>query len=272
MVVHITKRNNGCVDSSDKSKNSNSLDELRDSVSEHLDEPDQKKDNSSLVAAGFLERSFVAFHEKSHLNYRNIPSISRQDVKLKEKLGQGGFAAVYAAEYNGNSCAFKSLQPDVINGAIDTRNVAIADLWKEAEILSALNHPNIVFIIAKSTDVSAVENNFIVMERLGDTLDHRMQIWREQDQKVKSNLKERLRLLHDRLRVCIEICQAMQYLHEMNVLYRDLKAENLGFDMNGKIKLFGEYTAFKCIVSSLIIDFTMIVNLIFELSCGSRLI
>jgi serine/threonine protein kinase len=79
---------------------------------------------------------------------------------------------------------------------------------------------------------------------------------------VKSNLKERLRLLHDRLRVCIEICQAMQYLHEMNVLYRDLKAENLGFDMNGKIKLFGEYTAFKCIVSSLIIDFTMIVNLI----------
>jgi serine/threonine protein kinase len=239
MVVSITKVNNtGCIDSSIKSKKIHFLDDSGEGAgSEDASEP-HKEDDESLP--GFLARSLSSFHEKSHLTYRTIPNVSLQDIKLKEKLGEGGFAIVYAAEYNGHSCAFKSLQSDVVSGAANTLKIAAADLCKEAELLSALNHPNIVSILAKGTDVSNVKNNFIVIERLEDTLEHRMKVWREHDQKIKSNLKERLRLLHDRLRVCLDVCHALQYMHEMNVLYRDLKAENLGFDRNDNIKLFGK--------------------------------
>lgn len=34
------------------------------------------------------------------------------------------------------------------------------------------------------------------------------------------------------------IADAMKYLHSLNIVYHDLKQDNIGFDATGKLKLF----------------------------------
>jgi len=51
------------------------------------------------------------------------------------------------------------------------------------------------------------------------------------DKKVK-------RLLADRLQAAYDIADAMSYLHSKNIVYRDLKPDNIGFDFDGNLKIF----------------------------------
>jgi len=40
------------------------------------------------------------------------------------------------------------------------------------------------------------------------------------------------------MKVCVDIAAALKYLHGKNIIYRDLKPQNFGFDVRGNIKLF----------------------------------
>eukprot|EP00957_Ditylum_brightwellii_P181758 13846401-Ditylum_brightwellii.AAC.1 len=112
----------------------------------------------------------------------------------------------------------------------------------EAQFLSVLSHPNIIKIrgwASAGTD-----------DCLNETLSTRIQKWAKEDAKYKNTLlgsvfrassktcSERERLLEDRLKVAYDITGAMKYLHKQNIIYRDLKPDNLGFDVRGDIKLF----------------------------------
>lgn len=142
----------------------------------------------------------------------------------------------------------------------------IADLAIEAHFLATLNHPHILKIrgvaqgfklfepsspeyLSTLTNLPGLEGNcFLLLDRLTTTLDKKIkQEWRESQIKWNSILN---RTIHDirgvkrrifrleRVNCALQLAQAMQYLHQHNVCYRDLKPDNIGFDSHDSLKLF----------------------------------
>lgn len=195
------------------------------------------------LEGSYVQRAVKEFHVHSNLECSEVPTVNEEDLTVGDTIGKGGFAIVKAVEWNDQELAMKQLRDSIVQcGDKQKLEVAAADLIKEAEFLCALTpHPNIVGIHAKHVDMKAPAESFIVLDRLEQTLLKRMDEWRERDAKLKKrNPKQRERFLQERLQVCLDICKTLHYLHEKNVIYRDLKAENLGFDAEGNVRLFGE--------------------------------
>jgi len=131
--------------------------------------------------------------------------------RLDALVGKGGMGEVYRATQLslGRTVAVKILSSEL---AKDPAFVARFD--KEAAALAALSHPHIVSIVDKGRNQDIY---FLVMEYVdGPSL-------REQ---MRSPLLDPLAAL----RMCLEICRAMDYAHSRGVFHRDLKPENILFD------------------------------------------
>src|SRR4051812_25857234 len=129
--------------------------------------------------------------------------------KLLEKLGEGGFGAVWLAEQKEpvrRKVAFK-----LIKLGMDTRAV-VARFEAERQALAMMDHPN----IAKVLDAGATESGrpFFVMElvrgiRITDYCD-------------QNHLSTR-----ERLDLFIKVCQAIQHAHQKGIIHRDIKPSNI---------------------------------------------
>ena len=155
-------------------------------------------------------------------------------------------------KHNISKMAIKFLSQDAYNSIEDACNGS-ADLYMEAQYLTALTqnhpHPNIIQIHgisnAGSSGLSKYGGYFIIIDRLYDTLDRRIDIWRElQRRKLNSNndsasIQKYFKVLFiQRLLVTYEIISAVRHLHSLNIIFRDLKPDNIGFDYQNKVKIF----------------------------------
>lgn len=183
--------------------------------------------------------------------------VSQSKIDMGDKLGEGGFSLVNACTWKDNAqsppMAIKYLKRRIMVER-KTFEYGASDLATEALFLARLNHPNIIKLHAVTKgsvekNISSGEDGgfFIIVDRLAETLDQTMGKWQRRAEEIPSNLfyrlsrdyKEKQRaLLQDRVGVALEIAKAMEYLHKQNVLLRDLKPDNVGFDSNGTIKLF----------------------------------
>lgn len=98
------------------------------------------------------------------------------------------------------------------------------DLAIEAKYLSVISHPNIIKMRAWAAFDPLDVSFFIILDRLYDTLEVRMEKWQQTKKKAKGPLgmmgglgsnKEALKdLMMDRLLVAYDLSAAFRYLHE----------------------------------------------------------
>ncbi len=129
--------------------------------------------------------------------------------KLLEKVGEGGFGSVYVAEQR--EPVKRRVALKVIKLGMDTKEV-VARFEAERQALAMMDHPN----IAKVLDAGATESGrpYFVME-----LVRGIRITDYCDQNQLPTL--------DRLKLFIQVCNAVQHAHQKGIIHRDLKPSNI---------------------------------------------
>jgi serine/threonine protein kinase len=96
----------------------------------------------------------------------------------------------------------------------------LIDLAMEANFLSNLEHPNIIKVRGAGVDaILGTKDYFVVMDRLSDTLDRRMDHWKKTNKKLSGpaglmKSAQKHDLLVERLHVAYELSAALSYLHQ----------------------------------------------------------
>lgn len=120
------------------------------------------------------------------------------------------------------------------------------DLALEAKFLAVLEHPNIIKMRGMvAGDIFKVERSFIVLDRLYATMTEKLNEWKKREKRaskffmIKSKNNTRMKeLLIEKITVSYDLAFAMCYMHSLGVIYRDMKPENIGFDVRGDVKIF----------------------------------
>ncbi len=129
--------------------------------------------------------------------------------KLLEKIGEGGFGSVWAAEQR--EPVRRRVALKIIKLGMDTRQV-VARFEAERQALALMDHPN----IAKVLDAGATETGrpYFVME-----LVRGIPITKYCD-------RERM-TARARLGLFIKVCHAIQHAHQKGMIHRDIKPSNI---------------------------------------------
>lgn len=206
------------------------------------------------------------------------PKFSWNELRMGKLLGKGGFNSVFEVylpikviqdERNPDDDMSSSGDSTTLDGPYAIKSIlhsikchrqsflaGAVDLVYEAKLLSVLNHENIIKVHGLPS-VSIAESYlgggyFIILDRLAQTLEERIDAWKNDldcsdmsassnygSQKHKTLTPDLQRQIDYRLKcVAIPVAEAMKYLHSNNVIFRDLKPSNIGFNEHGTVKLF----------------------------------
>jgi serine/threonine protein kinase len=125
----------------------------------------------------------------------------------------------------------------------------IIDIAMESKFLASLNHPNIVTLRGECRQSPFdCTNYFILLDYLPETLPNRLNQWMHTYRATKGitgfctglgtgNESKVKRLMTDRLLVAYDIATVGDYLHKKNIIFRDFKPDNIGFNSLGVTKL-----------------------------------
>jgi len=147
--------------------------------------------------------------------------LTLKDFKLKATLGRGAFGKVFLAERikTKTICAIKAVEKEVI---IENDDIDITML--EREVL-ALGVQECRFLTGLHASFQDPERLFYVMEFLGggDLMHHMMQSKRFGESRAQF--------------YAAEIVLALLFLHSKEIIYRDLKLDNVLLTSEGHIKI-----------------------------------
>src|SRR5215472_2519983 len=140
--------------------------------------------------------------------------------EIGELIGRGGMGAVYGAQRADGK--FEQLVAiKVVQDRLAT-SFGADRLQQECRILAGLEHPN----IARLFDAGMSDNGipYFVMERIDGV-------------PIDIFCRDHALSLHQRLRLFLQVCDAVQFAHQKLVVHRDLKPENILVTKTGIPKL-----------------------------------
>ena len=150
----------------------------------------------------------------------DIKRIGRYDID--RILGEGAMGVVYAG--NDGRLHRKVAIKTILKSALDSDSAKEYSMRfaREAQAVARLNHPNIVqvFDFAEEGDVA-----YIVMELVNG-----------RELKTFFDAKERFEL-KEVVHIMGELCEALHFAHNANIIHRDIKPANVMIDSQGRVKL-----------------------------------
>ncbi len=129
--------------------------------------------------------------------------------KLLEQIGEGGFGVVFMAEQHRpvrRKVALKVLKP-----GMDTRQV-VARFEAERQALALMEHQNISRVL--DAGETATGRPFFVMELVRGV-------------PITNFCDDNHLPVRERLRLFLDVCQAVQHAHQKGIIHRDLKPTNI---------------------------------------------
>jgi tetratricopeptide (TPR) repeat protein len=129
--------------------------------------------------------------------------------RLLQQIGEGGFGVVFLAEQT--EPVKRQVALKIVKLGMDTRQV-VARFEQERQALALMDHPHIARVI----DAGATESGrpYFVMELV-------------RGQPITEFCERHSLPIRDRLRLLIQVCQAVQHAHQKGLIHRDLKPSNV---------------------------------------------
>ena len=166
--------------------------------------------------------------EISSVDLDDIYDTSEEETKHRKAFARQ--ANQSSLDGSTGSYVLKMLRDDLPD---DERTKGIVDLAIEAEFLAVLSHPNIIAMRAMANSDPHAGRFFVVLDRLTQTLDKKFHYWRKL---VGDNAGYWFPLmgyccaktptLHalwkERIAAALNISKAIQHLHRLGIVYRDL--------------------------------------------------
>ncbi|MDX1546237.1 MAG: protein kinase [Rhodothermales bacterium] len=140
--------------------------------------------------------------------------------RIVEALGQGGMGAVYLAE-RADKQFDKQVAIKLIRRGFDSELLR-RRFWAERRILARLEHPHIAHLY----DGGVTEDGlpYLIMEYV-------------EGRPIDEYCNALQLSTDDRLRLFLEVCEAVHYAHQNLIVHRDLKPSNILVTREGSVKL-----------------------------------
>ena len=137
------------------------------------------------------------------------PAIGWIVISLVEQIGEGGCGVVFLAEQH--EPVHRRVALKVVKPGMDTKSV-IARFAAERQALALMDHPN----IAKIFDAGETESGrpYFVMELVRGV-------------KITEYCDEHSLTTEERLKLFVQVCQAVQHAHQKGIIHRDIKPSNI---------------------------------------------
>ncbi|MHC4204176.1 MAG: protein kinase domain-containing protein [Planctomycetota bacterium] len=129
--------------------------------------------------------------------------------KLVRILGEGGMGIVYLAEQQQPIKRHVALK--VIKPGMDSARI-LARFEAERQTLALLDHPNIAQVYQASTTEAG--RPYFVMQYIKGL-------------PITEFCDHQILTIEDRLRLFLQVCQAVQYAHQKGIIHRDIKPSNI---------------------------------------------